>query len=145
MQRLLPPSEVEWNRGAIYPGSKMRCLSALVAAMALCLTSGATNISIIGGVNLIGEGFEGLYPFGSPEMKAAIAAAHGVGCKWVCLSFVAQYTASINSTGPFYAVPGGTPSGAPFRNASTPSASRHRGYHTRDPRPRHEGHYAPHA
>jgi hypothetical protein len=75
----------------------------------------------LNGVNLIGEGFEGPYPYGSQQMGSAVAAAKDANVSWVCLSFVAAYTASINSTGPFYAVPGGTPSGAPFNNASTPT------------------------
>ena len=95
----------------------MALLSLLLVLLAVVPSSGG----LIGGVNLVGEGFEGPFPFGSPEMQTAIESVHDVGSQWMCLSFVAQYTSSINSTGPFYAVPGGTPSGAPFHNASTPS------------------------
>ena len=84
-------------------------------------TTAGEASSLLGGVNLIGEGFEGPFAYGSPEMDEAVAAANATGVRWICLSFPARYTEGINSTGPFYEVPGGTPTGAPFHNASTPT------------------------
>jgi hypothetical protein len=91
----------------------------LLVASVICVR--ITMARVLGGVNLIAEGFEGPYPYGSQQVMAGIQAARSDNVSWVCLSFVAQYTASINSTGPFYPVPGGTPSGAAFNNASTPT------------------------
>ena len=93
----------------------------MVYRMLSLVIGAAAAYARFSGVNLIGEGFEGPYPYGSSQMDLAVAAARDANVTWLCLSFVAEYTSGINSTGPFYTVPGGTPSGAPFNNASTPT------------------------
>ena len=96
-------------------------MKAVIFSVVVLVTAASAGREILRGVNLIGEGFEGPFMFGSTEMQQAVFAAREANVTWVCLSFVAEYTSSVNSTGPFYAVPGGTPTGAPFNNASTPT------------------------
>lgn len=72
------------------------------------------------GFNFVAEGFEGPYPYDSPESLASLDAAVAVGINTFSLSFP-WYIPSAHSTGPIYPVAGGCPSGAPFNNASSPS------------------------
>ncbi len=76
------------------------------------------------GVNLVAEGFEAPFPFGSPQVAASLDAAAATGVEWVQLSFV-WYVSSLNSTEtPFQVtLDPPCPTGAPFHNASSPSAA----------------------
>lgn len=74
----------------------------------------------LAGVNFVAEGFEGPYPYDAPESFLALQAAKETGIEWIQYSFP-WYTSSISSTGPFYRVDGPCPTGAPFKNASSPS------------------------
>lgn len=76
----------------------------------------------IAGVNFVAEGFEGPYPYDSPQSLSALEAVKSTGMTWVQFSFP-WYTSSINSTGPIYRVDAPCPSGAPFGNASSPETA----------------------
>jgi hypothetical protein len=104
--------------------ARMASRSGAAALLAACALSTATaaQIAKFKGVNVVGEGFEAPFPFGSPQMFASFDIAAASGVEWVHLSFV-WYVSSTNSTEQPYEVSRSPscPTGAPFRNASSPS------------------------
>lgn len=96
--------------------------AALLAACASSAAAVPLGAAKLGGANVVGEGFEAPFAFGTPEMGTALQALKATGAGWAQLSFTAALIASANSTGPLYTWhPGAVPTGAPMRNASTPT------------------------
>jgi hypothetical protein len=81
---------------------------------------GGVQISKLGGVNFVAEGFEGPLSYDSPLSLQSLTDAKTIGISHIVYSFP-WYVDNINSTMLPYRVDGGCPTGVPLNNASSPT------------------------